>query len=81
MYLKGEYAGIKKWKLSNIRIYLVICKECRRNKHDSVYGRCNDCERTDDIINLYDVTIREDDTYDNLHFDDKECKKWTEYNP
>ena len=70
-FLKGEYKGIRKWSSGRIRIYLRVCKDCRNLSHDKHYGRCDGCERQDDLIVLADVAYRKDDTYDGLDFDDK----------
>lgn len=70
-FLKGKYAGIRKWRAADdIRIYFQICKDCRNNNHDVHYGRCKNCERADDLIMLRDVAVRKDDTYNNLNFED-----------
>lgn len=79
-FLKGEFAGIRKWRTADdIRIYFRVCKDCRNYNHDKQYKRCDNCERADDLIILVDVAIRKDDTYDNLDFNDKESKKFDDF--
>lgn len=80
-FLKGIYAGVRHYSFSRIRLYFRICKECRQIKHDSLYKRCDGCERKDDLINLIDVQIRDDNTYKNLKsFDKDDAKTFSEFN-
>ena len=62
-FLKGEFSGTRHYSFGRLRLYFRICKECRQLKHDTLYKRCDGCERKDDLINLIDVQIRKDNTY------------------
>jgi hypothetical protein len=68
-HLKAQYGGIRKTAFGRIRIYFIICDECRKLGHDKRFGRCEKCPREPDLINLVDVIeFRRDDTYENVDF-------------
>ncbi|MCX6821076.1 MAG: hypothetical protein NT016_03955 [Candidatus Aenigmarchaeota archaeon] len=78
-HLKGEYAGIRKISLGRMRLYFLICDECRKLGDDIKYGRCKKCPREPDLINLVDVIeFRREDTYDNLDFETEDVKDFTD---
>lgn len=78
-HLKAPYGGIRKIGFGRIRIYFIICDECRMLGHDKKYGRCEKCPREKDLINLVDVVeFRKSRTYDNIDFFKDDIKDFVE---
>ena len=73
-FLQWEFAGNRKLKFSKVRIVYRICKECRQLGHDKKYGRCDNCIRQDDVINLIYGDLRGDDTYSKSETDREDAK-------
>lgn len=71
--MKWEFSGVRRIKMSRVRVIYRICKECRTNKFDEKFPeRCKDCEREDDVIKLIDFDMsRDDKTYRNADKLDK----------
>lgn len=74
-HLKADYGGIRHISLERIRIYFMICDECRTFGHDRKYGRCEKCPKEKDLIVLVDVEeFRKDETYANRDFSKDDVK-------
>jgi mRNA-degrading endonuclease RelE of RelBE toxin-antitoxin system len=68
--LSKPFAGIRHYSSGRMRLYFRICKECIQHNHYSIHWECKGCKKEEDLIILFNVQFRRDDTYERrLKFD------------